>query len=40
MAKTHAAINKHDRHRTIEETDTVDKGGDPKIMTTMAPTAK
>jgi hypothetical protein len=35
-----ATINEHDHQKTIEETDTVAKGGDPAIMITMAPTAK
>jgi hypothetical protein len=35
-----ATINKHDHQKTIEETYTVAKGGDPAIMITMAPIAK
>jgi hypothetical protein len=40
MAKIRATTNEHDLQKTIEETDTVAKGGDPAITTTTAPTAK
>jgi hypothetical protein len=40
MAKMRATKNEHDHQKTIEEIDTVAKGGDPAIMTTLAPTAK
>jgi hypothetical protein len=40
MVKMRATTNEHDHQRTTEETDTMDKGGDPAITTTMAPIAK
>jgi hypothetical protein len=40
MAKMRATTNEHDHQKTTEETDTVAKREDPKIMTTTAPTAK
>jgi hypothetical protein len=40
MVKMRATINECDYQRTIEETDTVAKGGYPAITTTTAPTAK
>jgi hypothetical protein len=40
MVKTRATINERDHQRTTKETDMVDKGGDPAITTTTAPTAK
>jgi hypothetical protein len=40
MVKMRATINEHDHQKTIEETDTADKGGDPTITITTAPTAK
>jgi hypothetical protein len=40
MAKTRAITNEHDHQKMTEETDTVAKGEDPAITTTMAPTAK
>jgi hypothetical protein len=40
MVKIRATTNEHGHQRTIEETDTVAKGGDLAITTTMAPTDK
>jgi hypothetical protein len=40
MIKMRATINEHGHLMTIEETDTVAKGGDPAITTTTAPIAK
>jgi hypothetical protein len=40
MEKMRATTNGHDHQRTIEETDTEAKGGDPAITITTAPTAK
>jgi hypothetical protein len=40
MAKMRATTNEHDHQKMTGETDTAAKGGDPAIMTTMAPIAK
>jgi hypothetical protein len=40
MVKMRATTNKHGHQRTIEEIDTVAKGGDLAITTTTAPTTK
>jgi hypothetical protein len=40
MVKMRATSNKHDHQKTTGEIDTVAKGGDPTITTTMAPIAK
>jgi hypothetical protein len=40
MAKTHATTNEHGHQKMIEETNTVPKGEDPAITTTMALIAK
>jgi hypothetical protein len=40
MAKMRATTNEYDHQKTTGGTDTVAKGGDPAITTTMAPTAK
>jgi hypothetical protein len=40
MAKMHATTNEHDHQKTIGETDTAAKGGDPAITITTALTAK
>jgi hypothetical protein len=40
MVKMRATTNEHGHQRMTEETDTVAKGGDPAITTTMAPIAK
>jgi hypothetical protein len=40
MVKMCAIINERDHQKTTEETDTADKGGEPAITTTTAPTAK
>jgi hypothetical protein len=40
MVKMRATTNERGHRKTIEETDTVAKGGDPAITTTMALTAK
>jgi hypothetical protein len=40
MAKTRATTNERGHQKTIEETDTAAKEGDPATMTTTAPTVK
>jgi hypothetical protein len=40
MVKMRATTNEHGHQKTIEETDTVAKGGDLAITTTTALTAK
>jgi hypothetical protein len=40
MTKMRATTNEHDHQKTTGETDTVAKGGDPAIMTTMDPIGK
>jgi hypothetical protein len=40
MTKMCATTNKHDHQKTIGETDTTAKGGDPAITIIMAPIAK
>jgi hypothetical protein len=40
MAKMRATTNEHDYQKTTGEIDTMSKGGDPAITTTMAPIAK
>jgi hypothetical protein len=40
MVKMHATTNERNHQKTTEETDSVAKGEDPAITTTMAHTAK